>query len=331
MNFIKPYLLFLAFLFPFFASAQTGKIDSSNIVTLRIDPQSARGAAVSQVFDEVKFIPLETTKESLFGSISTLKYLNNHFLIFDYDTRAVLIFTSEGKFRGKIDATKITQDKDDKSKLDVYGFFTEKENGQDLIKLFTPKYFYFFDFNGKQLKKTSIKNAGNINEVKFADSLTKMREHYIYRNGKDSVVHEIGILTDKDSTGYFPFSVKRYETDEFWGSGRKVYDYGVKNELMFINYYDYNLYKITPTKLSLAYRLIFPANNSLPKDFSTNPIYIKKRGEYFKKNPTVFYGLSDPYLFGDNLFLKMNNFGFEHDLKKSNYLQPKKWRNYINC
>mgnify|MGYP006191905835 CR=1 FL=1 len=27
MNFIKPYLLFLAFLFPFFASAQTGKIE----------------------------------------------------------------------------------------------------------------------------------------------------------------------------------------------------------------------------------------------------------------------------------------------------------------
>lgn len=314
---LKRYILLLFFIFPLLSIAQTGKIDSSNIVTLRIDPDGARGAAVSQVFDEVKFIPLETTKESLFGSISTLKIINKHFLIFDYDTRSVLIFSSEGKFRAKLNATKIAQDKNDKSKTDFYGFMTENIDGVDLIKIFTEKYFYYFNLDGKQLKKTSTKNFRYLNEIKLADSVTKVRQHYVYRKEKDSVVHEIGIINKKDSIGYFSFLPKRYETDEFWGSGKSVYDYGVKNELIFINYYDYNLYKITPTKLSLAYRIIFPANNSLPKDFSTNPAYIKKRGEYFQNNPKVFYGLSDPYLFGDNLFLKMSNFGFEPSLKKA--------------
>lgn len=80
---------------------QEGKVDSSGMVTLRIDPQSARGANVSQVFDEVKFIPLETTKESLFGSIYDLRIVKNQFILFDQDTKAVLIFGRDGKFKGK--------------------------------------------------------------------------------------------------------------------------------------------------------------------------------------------------------------------------------------
>lgn len=71
---VKRLYVFSALLFlSINAFSQAGKVDSTGMVTLRIDPQTARGANVSQVFDEVKFIPLETTKESLFGSINDLK------------------------------------------------------------------------------------------------------------------------------------------------------------------------------------------------------------------------------------------------------------------
>ncbi|RZL13073.1 MAG: 6-bladed beta-propeller, partial [Pedobacter sp.] len=53
--------------------------------TLRLDPSTARGAAASQVFDEVKFIPLETTKESLFGSISQFVVTDGNYIVYDYD------------------------------------------------------------------------------------------------------------------------------------------------------------------------------------------------------------------------------------------------------
>src|SRR5687768_960534 len=78
--------------------AQGTKIDSSEMVTLRIDPESSRGAAVSQVFDEVQFIPLETTKESLFGSVSQLEVTDKNYIIYDYDTRSIFIFSKEGKY-----------------------------------------------------------------------------------------------------------------------------------------------------------------------------------------------------------------------------------------
>ena len=87
--------------------AQASKIDSTNFRTLRIDPASSRGAAASQLFDEVQFIPLETTKESMFGSISQLHLTDDSFVIWDYDTKSILIFTKEGKYRAKINGSKI--------------------------------------------------------------------------------------------------------------------------------------------------------------------------------------------------------------------------------
>ena len=315
---IKPLLILSLFLFLSFNTfGQGGKIDSSGMVTLRIDPQNARGANVSQVFDEVKFIPLETTKESLFGSIYDLRIVKNQFILFDYDTRAVLIFAKDGKFKGKIDASKIPKDDADKSKNELYGYRIAEENKDSLIAIYSSKYYFYFDFNGKQIKKVPHKDAGFNRDFTLADKETRVRPFYIEKNGKDSTHYEVGILRkNKDSVGYFPFSMKRYETDEFWG-GTKLYDCGTPNEMFFINFYSYNLYKITPAKLSLAYRIIFPANNSLPGDFVTNPIYIKKRGEYFRNNPKVFYSMNSAYPVGDNLYLQMRSWGWDKELKKS--------------
>jgi hypothetical protein len=82
--------------------------------TLRIDPTTARGAAASQVFEEIKFIPLETTKESLFGSIHQFRIADGNYVIWDYDTKAILIFNKDGKYKAKINASKIKQDPADK-------------------------------------------------------------------------------------------------------------------------------------------------------------------------------------------------------------------------
>lgn len=293
------------------------KVDSTDMVTLRIDPQNARGAAVSQVFDEVKFIPLETTKESLFGSISDLKIVKGNFIIFDWDTKAILIFTKDGKYKSKIDASRIEKDKADNSKTEFYGFNVSEENNESLIQIYTAKYSFYFNLEGKQVKKVLTKDVKSNNDFKFANNKTAVRPGFLLKNGKDSTYYEVGIFNNKDSVGYFPYSVKRYETDEFWGGGPRFYQYGVDNEMLYLNYYDYNLYKITPSKLSLAYRVVFPINNSLPKDWMTNPIYLKKRGEYFRNNPKVFYALSNTYLIGNNLYLKMHDYSWGADVKKS--------------
>ena len=302
------------------AWAQKGKIDSTEMLTLRIDPQTARGAAVSQIFSEVEFIPLETTKESLFGSISQLKIIEDNYVVFDYDTKAILIFGKDGKYRSKINASNIEQDKNDKNKSELYGFTLEKENNINYIAVFVGSRIFYFDLNGKLVKKLLEKDYAsrrNTRDFKFTNQNTVVRPDFLERNGKDSTYYELGIINkNKDSVGFFPYNVKRYDDDEFWGSGSRSYQ-SSPDEVLYLNYYSYDIYKARPAKLSLSYHIIFPAVNSLPIDFATNAVYIKKRGEYFRNNQKVFYGLSNIYLIGNNLYLKTHSYGWDRAMKKA--------------
>jgi hypothetical protein len=315
---VKRLCLLLIFLSLSVDVYSQGKIDSAGMTTLRIDPQSARGANVSDVFSEVKFIPLETTKESLFGSISDLKIIKNQFVIYDYDTRSILIFANNGKFKTKIDASRIPKDDGDKAKPELYGYQTTVENGDTLLVIPTRRYFFYFDLTGKLVKKGDMK-ALRIDQggYAFADKETIARSYFTVRKGTDSITYKLAIIRkDKDTIGYLPFSVKQYQTDQFLGSSR-LYHYGSPNEFFFVDVYNYNLYKVKPSGVSLAYRIIFPANNSMPADFTTNPAYVGRRIEYFQKNQKVFYGVSNSYLFGDDLYLQMHSFGYDKQLKKA--------------
>ncbi|MCX2474193.1 6-bladed beta-propeller [Pedobacter sp. MC2016-05] len=310
----------LSFIILFFAagniSAQITKVDSSEMVTLRIDPESARGAKVSEIFEEVKFIPLETTKESLFGSIDHLELTKNCFVIYDHDTKAVLIFNKNGKFKAKVNSSKLNES-DEKDKQAFYGFKLIKTNETELIRIASGKKYYLFDLEGKLTKKylREMKDSKE-NHFKFADSITSIAPFHVSRDGKDSTFHEIAILNNKKEVAlYFPLEFDRFKTDQYIGSGNPITDSHLKNELFYIRYYDYNIYRIKPKSLSLAYRIIFPANNSVPKDFLTNPDYKNKRIEYFQKNPTQIYGISNPYLIGYNLYLKANTWGWNLDSK----------------
>lgn len=312
-------LLFYAVLFvqcfPLLTAAQSGKIDSSQTVTLRIDPQSARGTTISQLFDDVKFIPLETTKESLFGSISQLKIADNKFIIFDYDTKSILLFNNEGKFLTKIDAAKLQNDKEDKEKTQFYGFSTVKENGNEYITIFTEKSIQYFTLDGKFAKKA--KNLEYSNDITLANGNVIVKPYMSVKKGNDSTFYKLNLINKikKDTLSYFPYDNKMWEKDE-WFDGGGITQYAT-DEAFYSTFYDYNLFKITPDKVSLAYKFILPAINTLPKDFLTNPSYVKKRVDFFQKNRKIIHGLGSTYLIGSNLYLRFSNVFWDKDQKKN--------------
>jgi len=299
-------------------AGQSSIVDSSEMRTLRIDPAAARGAAASQVFDEIKFIPLETTKESLFGSISQLKITDGNYIIWDYDTKSILIFTNEGKYRAKVNGNKIEKDPDDKDRQDFYGFTIRKENDKSLIQVSAGKNLFYFDLDGKLVRKAKAgENEYYNSNLKFSDG-TEVDRGYLEKKGTDSTYYDLGIVKDKKRVeAYFPYNIDRYKNDQFYSSGESITNYGVKDELFFVNTYEYNIYKITPKKLLLNYRIIFPANNSLPPDFKENPIYKGKRQEYFEKFPKAFYAMGSPYKIGDNLFFKVSNWSWGPSERKA--------------
>lgn len=308
--------LFIFFLtFGITVYGQVAKVDSSTMVTLRIDPENAKGATVSQIFDEVEFIPLETIKESLFGSISQLSATKEHFVIYDYDTKSVLIFTKNGKFHAKINADLMKSEEDSKNENSFYGFQLVTSGTQEQIMTHTSKYVYYFDFNAKLLQKKLSKDVKYEQFNTFTNPDYLIKQGYLKTDGKDSTYHEIAIFNkDKEIAKYFPFSLDRYKNDQYMGSS-KIYNSGNGNDFFYGRPYDFNIYKITPDKLSLAYRLIFPASVSLPADFMTNESYKNKRLEYFQKNDQIFYSLSDTYKIDNLLFLKMRSWGFDKNKK----------------
>ena len=66
------------------------KAHSQNVPVLRIDPSGAYGGTYSEYFDDIEYIPLETTKESLFGYIVQLIITDSSFVITDFLLRRAL-------------------------------------------------------------------------------------------------------------------------------------------------------------------------------------------------------------------------------------------------
>lgn len=314
---IKPALptLILFMLFCSQLMAQASKADSSEMKTLRVDPATARGAAASQVFDEVNFIPLETTKESLFGSIGQLKITSDYYIIWDYDTKAILIFNKQGKYKAKINGSKIEKDRDNKDSQDFYGFSLKTENNQQVIQLSAGKYSFYFDLDAKLIRK--VKGEKYVSDDRFSDS-TLVERGFMEKKDKDSTYYEVSLVkNEKKVASYFPYGVDKFKSDQYFTGAESMTKYGVQDELFFIRPYEYNIYKVTPKKLSLAYNIIFPAVNSLPLDFTENPSYKGKRAEYFQNNPKVFFGINSAYKISDNLYFNVTSWSWGNDEKKA--------------
>ncbi|TKC05881.1 6-bladed beta-propeller [Pedobacter frigoris] len=297
----------------FTTTAQEIKIDSSSVQTLRIDPQNARGASVSQLFEEVEFIPLETTKESLFGSVGGLRIVEDKYVFFDYDTKAVFVFTDQGKYKAKINASKMQQDEgDNKESGSFWGFNIVKEDNRNLIKIFTPKYTHYFDLDGKPVKRVLSQEDKYISPFRFSDGKTSIDRYFQKINGKDTIRYQmVFVKNNKDSVGYFPFKLQ-----ERYGGGERVYKSSEPNEYLYSNNNSYDFFKITPEKISFAYRIILPASISLPKDFFKDPTFRKDQLEYFRNNKSLIYNIGGVLSVGNNLHFKLDNYQWSSTTKR---------------
>jgi len=69
---------------------------------LKINLDQTYGGTFSDFLDSVEYIPLETSKESLFGQITNLIVTDSSFVVTDNDTKSVLFFSKTGKFLRRI-------------------------------------------------------------------------------------------------------------------------------------------------------------------------------------------------------------------------------------
>ncbi len=305
-----------AALFLFIAKLAVGQ----SAQTLYFDPNSTIGAPASRVFESISYIPLETTRQSLFGQISRLAVTPQYFIIFDFDTQGLYFFDRSGKFIKKF--------KDDKYTIASMQLM-EKENALYLLQVnrnFRPTEQERDELVRNPFSKNSMKygrsvlygladiQSEQITEIKgFAISMTN--PHYLAPNqwayslvladkdAKDSVDFELKISNgSKTLRSYFPYAKRNssYLSDP---GNIEFYNTGQPGSLLFSRPYNYSVYQLTADSVTILYNFVLPFENTVPKTFFTK--------EFSSRNELRDYKQTNPaYVWRINGLVPINNFLF---------------------
>ena len=232
----------------------------------RIDPSRAYGGMVKDYVEELEYIPLESTKESLLGAISNLVITDSSFIIYDFDTKSILFFSLAGKYfkKVKIDNKQYPIFSTNKANklVDIYLFNTV--NNSVFIKTFS--------LTGKLIiEKLITKN--DIQAEKAMQYRLQGNRYALFGNcfspsplslGKDSVNLVTIFEDDKPIKSFLPIVAR--DNPAFCtiglGSG-SITPIDGDSALLYCKFLDHTLYKVTADTVMLMGQFIFPEQNSL--------------------------------------------------------------------
>jgi hypothetical protein len=290
-------------------------IDFSKSDTIRLDPSHAGGGTVSEIFETIKYIPLQTTKESLFGSIGQLEVTEKYFIIYDSDTNCILIFGKDGRFHAKI------KGKPAGTGNRIKGIVINSWKEEIVYTEDGFKHLNFVDFNGNLIKVVDggILKKNRTSPSVFAfmgpDKVLSYQEYTDFdtlSNDFDPTKRTLLSISNNFVRPYLKgMEYNKFEGRmEILGSGVGPLTPGDSDSTFFFSKpYDYSIYKITPGSIYLKYKFIIPSSISLPADFTRNEIFQGKRFEWIDKHNDVIFSINNFYQIGSNIFFETSIFG----------------------
>lgn len=311
---------FFAALFLFLGNVTTGQSPK----TLYFDPASTMGAPVSRLFESVTYIPLETTKQSLFGQISRLVVTDQYFIIFDYDTQALYFFDKQGKFVKKY--------KDEKYNV-VSMRWIENDNKLYLMQInknFRPTRQEMEELLRKPLAKNNSRygravlyNLADVQKEQITEipdftiflmnPLPLAPQQWVYslmladKGAKDSVDYELKVSDGNKTIGaYFPYA-KRTAT---YLSDPTNIDFAIGDEantLLFTRPFTYSIYQLTTDSVKNLYTIVLPFENTVPKTFFTKEFSTANElRDYKQTNPAVVWRINGIVPINSYLFFSLD-------------------------
>lgn len=272
MKFIK--LLFILVFTGCFAVT----VKSQNNITIRVDPSQARGGTASEIFQSINFIPLETTKESIFGTIDQLEVFDSLIFILDKSSRAIFIFNSDGTYK-----TKINTGGADK----FFEYFTINKGEKQIAVINNyVKGVLIYDFNGNVIKTMPVPaRPGSIFYFNKNNYLYFMRRGVAYTD-TPLIKYDLNYT---DTLGnvkkkLHPFNAQ-FENGEYNIENNFITHSGEDGSCMFSMPFEYSLYQLNDTGIMRKYKFIFPAANSLPPNFVSDSSFKGKRAKSVYGNP----------------------------------------------
>lgn len=265
--------------------------------TIRIDPESASGGIASQIFEAVEFIPLETTSESLFGSIDQMEVTEDYYFILDTRSRSILIFNRDGSLHTRIRSGGVDK---------YFGFFTlNRLSKKIIINNQFSNGLLIYDYDGKYLGKEAFPADAkslyyfgansvlyNLSRPFDTKRTPKMSYDLAYGNGFSPIRKYLNAYNPKFENGEYNIEYNPFNYSGEIGS------------CMFSLPFEYKAYQLNDTGLLNTYKFIFPLHYSLPINFSTDSIYIGHRAQYVysnRENLHKIYSVSNVYKIGDRL------------------------------
>ncbi|WP_167017129.1 6-bladed beta-propeller [Chitinophaga sp. Cy-1792] len=293
---------------PAIAQLKEVNVNTSEVQTLRVDPLSANGGNAADIFEEIKYIPLETTPESHFAQIGQLILIHGRYVILDPSTNCILIFTEQGKFIAKIKG---------KKDLPILKFQVNRWRHEIVFSNDFFETLSFYSLDGTFIRtqeNNDPKNTGVLNfwfdyiaanTVLSYDTYRDTKpDSKFYRPYSRSLVRyakEDGAVT---ATG-FPYSEAEASIDASYTPMAPLFYTGNDTTRFFAKPYTYDIYTISPNAIVQNYHMVFPASMSWPNDFLTNNQLYSKRIKFTQTHPNIIAELSYVYKVKDNLVFRL--------------------------
>ena len=274
-------------------------------IVIRFDPANVFGTTASSVFDSIRFIPLETNKISIFGKISKLELTNHHFVILDWDTDAILIFTKDGKFSCKIDKVPglVREIFPGRNTPPLMGDFSVNNISNQIIisTSYDRNHLYHFNIDGKFVRKQKIpvllRNAAYLTN----ESIVIQNIHPTVRSGytkKDVFPFEL-LFVNGSSEIYkkeLPFNLDIFpDNSESISSYQGFFRQDVQRKLFYTKTYDYTIYRLDSSEVREEYKFVFPLKHSLPKNFEQDTALTNQRIAYVLSHKDAYLGIKSAY------------------------------------
>ncbi|NIG53350.1 6-bladed beta-propeller [Chitinophaga sp. Cy-1792] len=281
---------------------------SQEVTKIRIDPASAYGGNVNDFFEKIEYIPLETNKESLFGDISRLIITDKSYIVYDWDTKSILFFATDGKFISRFKESENTQldiflDKQKEVvNLLIYNTVTEKTT----LKLFTT--------DGKAIPASSKKAVDNNGEdfVPLGNNYYASFTNIHLGHGvvpKDSIYHRINIFKgDNLYKSLLPINQKdNLGICMLKGYFKKLRI--VQDGSFFIALpLEHLVYKVNKDKAEKVYQFVFPADRTISRSYysSNNVSVIDSIRKTLSQDQNIIMEVSNIFQKPPYLFFKIN-------------------------
>lgn len=244
---------------------EIGIADADSVIRIKLPEKLDESSAffVSDVVESVRYVPLETTKESLISYIEKVVPYKDYILVLDVFGKGFLAFDSKGRFRHRIGS----EGKGPGEFLNPIAFTVDAQNEEVLLFDDKSHKIIHYSLEGKFIREQRVGFRFNDFEV-FEDGTYAINTDTRTNSHLNSIESSRLVYADtswKVTANDFPYDISTESGLNY--SRRAVSKFG--NRMLYSPTFSYNIYALTKSGAKEKYYLD-AGKLKLPEGFNKN-------------------------------------------------------------